>query len=47
MIINRDENDISRKNSPLIKATDSIVVDTSKMSINEQVGYIYNKIKMG
>ncbi len=47
MIVKRDENDINRKNSPLIKANDAIVIDTSNMSIKEQVIYIYNKIKMG
>ena len=45
MIIKRDNNDRNRKYSPLIKASDSIVVDTSKLSIKEQVDYIYNKVK--
>ena len=45
MIIKRDNNDRNRKYSPLIKASDSIVIDTSKLSIKEQVDYIYNKVK--
>ena len=45
MIIKRDNNDRNRKYCPLIKASDSIVVDTSKLSIKEQVDYIYNKVK--
>ena len=44
-LIWRDKNDITREISPLIQAEDAIPVDTSKMSINEQVQFIYNKIK--
>ena len=41
----RDNNDSSRKISPLKKAEDAIPVDTSKMTIEEQVQFIYSKIK--
>ena len=44
-LIWRDKNDITREISPLIQAEDAIPVDTSKMSIDEQVQFIYNKIK--
>ena len=44
-LINRDNNDINRLVSPLIKAKDAIEVDTTSMSINEQVDCIYKKIK--
>ncbi len=44
-LIWRDENDSNREISPLKQADDAIPVDTSKMSIDEQVQFIYNKIK--
>ncbi len=44
-LIWRDKNDTTREISPLRQADDAIPVDTSKMSINEQVQFIYNKIK--
>lgn len=44
-LIWRDKNDTTRKISPLKQAEDAISVDTSKMSISEQVRFIYNKIK--
>lgn len=44
-LIWRDKNDTTRKISPLKQAEDAISVDTSKMSIDEQVRFIYNKIK--
>ena len=46
-LINRDKNDIERENSPLLKAYDAIEIDTTNISINEQVLIIYNKIKQG
>ena len=42
----RDSLDSSRKNSPLRKANDAIEVDTSNMTINSQVEYIVNKVKL-
>jgi len=47
MIIDRDNNDIKRKNSPLKKMPDSILIDTSGLTIIEQVEVIYKKIKIG
>jgi len=44
-LIWRDKNDTTREISPLKQAKDAIPVDTSKMSIDEQVQFIYNKIK--
>ena len=44
-IIKRDYNDMNRSISPLTKAVDAIEIDTTLMSINEQVKYIYKKIK--
>lgn len=41
----RDKNDTTREISPLKQAKDAIPVDTSIMSIDEQVQFIYNKIK--
>ena len=46
-LIKRDENDIKRTISPLLKADDAIVIDTTNISIQEQVFKIYNKIKEG
>ena len=46
-LIKRDKNDIERKNSPLLKANDAIEIDTTNISISEQVLIIYNKIKEG
>ena len=40
----RDKNDSTRKISPLKKADDAIELDNSKMSIAEQVDYIYKLI---
>jgi cytidylate kinase len=40
----RDFHDSSRKVSPLKKAEGSIVIDTTHLSINEQVNMILNKI---
>ncbi len=44
-LIWRDKNDTTRDISPLKQANDAIPVDTSKLSIDEQVQFIYNKIK--
>lgn len=42
---NRDEIDSNRKVSPLIKADDAVIVDTSNVSIDEQVNIILNEVK--
>ena len=46
-LIIRDHNDINRKISPLVQAEDATEIDTTNMSIDEQVTVIYNKIKQG
>ena len=46
-LINRDENDINRKYSPLRKADDAIEIDTTNMSIREQMENLYKQIKQG
>ncbi|MCK9426286.1 MAG: (d)CMP kinase [Ignavibacteriaceae bacterium] len=43
-LLNRDKIDSSRKESPLQKAKDAIGVDTSSLSIDEQVNFIYKEI---
>ena len=43
-IKDRDQKDSSRKHSPLIKAKDAIVLDTTDLSIEEQVNYIVNSV---
>ena len=43
-LIWRDNNDSSRKISPLKKADDAIEVDTTKMSIEQQVDFLYDYI---
>jgi len=43
-IIWRDKNDSTREISPLKKADDAIKLDNTKMSIDEQVAYIYKLI---
>ncbi len=43
-IIWRDKNDTTRKISPLVKAKDAIEVNTSNMTIKEQVNYLFNYI---
>jgi cytidylate kinase len=42
---NRDQIDSNREVSPLIKAEDAIVVDTSYVTIKEQVNIILNEVK--
>ena len=44
-LIDRDSNDISRLNSPLIKTDDCIEIDTTELTIKEQVDEIYKIIK--
>ncbi len=44
-LIDRDYNDFTRSNSPLIKPLDSIEVDTTDMTIDMQVDYIFKLIK--
>ena len=41
----RDKLDSERKNAPLMKAKDAIVIDTSVMTIDEQVDFIIDAIK--
>lgn len=44
-IINRDEQDMNREISPLIKVKDAIEIDTSSLSIEEVIEAIQSKIK--
>lgn len=44
-IVERDKQDKSRKVSPLKKADDAILLDTSKLSIDQVVDNLYNTIK--
>ena len=46
-LMNRDKNDINRNLSPLLKAEDAIEVDTTNLTIEQQVTKIYNLIKQG
>ena len=41
----RDEYDSNRKHSPLLRAKDAYYVDTSNMTVEEQVEWIINLIK--
>ena len=41
----RDFLDSERSNSPLRKADDAIEIDTSKMTFDEQVAFMVNKVK--
>ena len=43
-ISQRDQQDLTRKKSPLIKASDSILIDTSHFSFEQQVNHILNFI---
>jgi len=43
-LLNRDKIDSSRKESPLLKAEDAIPVDTSFLTIDEQVNFIYDEV---
>ncbi len=40
-IENRDQADFTRKHSPLTQAPDAVVIDTTRLSIEEQVEEIY------
>ena len=42
----RDKYDSERKDSPLLKANDAIEVDTTNMTIEQQVDTMYKKIKL-
>ena len=42
----RDDLDSNRQNSTLKKANDAIELDTTNMTINSQVDYIVNKVKL-
>ncbi|MFA4923576.1 MAG: (d)CMP kinase [Ignavibacteriaceae bacterium] len=44
-LLNRDKIDSTRLESPLLKAKDAIAVDTSTLSIKEQVSFLYEEIK--
>ena len=46
-LIARDKNDMERDISPLYKASDAVEIDTTNVSIENQVLIIYNKIKQG
>lgn len=43
-ITSRDKHDAERKLSPLSRASDAILLDTTHLSINEQVKYIVQKV---
>ena len=45
-ILDRDKIDSTRSVSPLTKAPDAIEIDTSKVSIEEQVNLILNRVKL-
>ena len=45
-IKNRDKYDSEREDSPLLKANDAIEVDTTNLTIEEQVNIMYKKIKL-
>ena len=42
----RDNLDSNRENSPLIKANDAIELDTTYLTINAQVDFIVNRVKL-
>ena len=44
-IVERDRKDSGRAVSPLRKADDALILDTSHLSINDQVSYILDKIR--
>lgn len=44
-IIDRDNYDMLRETDPLVKASDALEVDTTKMDINGVVQFLYNYIK--
>ena len=44
-MIKRDENDMNRAVSPLRRAEDAVLVDTSELDFDESVGRIIGLIK--
>lgn len=44
-IVRRDQRDSLRSNSPLKKADDALVIDTTRMTIAEQVDFVMERIK--
>lgn len=40
----RDQRDSTRTNSPLVKAEDAILIDTTKINVDEQIGLIVDQI---
>ena len=47
LLLNRDNIDINREISPLKRAEDAILIDTTFLSIEEVVNCMYDKIKKG
>tara|TARA_Y100001970_G_scaffold171562_1_gene209714 strand:- start:501 stop:1163 length:663 start_codon:yes stop_codon:yes gene_type:complete len=45
-IKNRDKYDSERKHSPLLKANDAIEIDTTNLTIEEQVNLMFKKVKL-
>jgi len=45
MILERDLNDSNREHSPLKRVSDAILIDTTKMNIEEVILKMYNNIK--
>jgi len=41
----RDERDMNRKDSPLIPASDAIIIDTGELSIDEVVDQVFTSVK--
>lgn len=41
----RDQKDSGRRHSPLSKAEDAVEVDTTALTINEQIEFIVNRVK--
>ncbi|MGY5352899.1 (d)CMP kinase [Wenyingzhuangia sp. IMCC45533] len=44
-VVERDQIDTTRKDSPLVKASDAVEIDNSKMSRKEQFDYILSLVK--
>lgn len=45
-LIQRDHNDMTRKIAPLVKTKDAIIVDTTNMTIDQVVDFMYSRVKM-
>ena len=43
---NRDKYDSEREHSPLLKANDAIEVDTTNLTTEEQVNFMFKKVKL-